>query len=85
MNTLIQPDNKATDKELILYLRETINNICDRVRNKMVAPYATLHIPEENFPDKNLLNISKEDINWLCHSYIPKILSEVSKKTDQLK
>ena len=81
METIIDK-TKMTDQELILYLKLTIDNICDLVRNKMMAPYSALQIANDSTPPKELVDISLDEIRWLCHNYIPKISAEVSTHTN---
>lgn len=80
METLLY--NKISQEELIEYLKDTILEICDRVRNKMVLPYSTLEqvINEEPLP-RQIVELSIEDINWICHKFLPEVYSDVESKT----
>lgn len=68
------------EKNLVNYLKETINNICDRARNKLVAPYTILTTMNDSNPSKEFVDIGIKEINWLCHVYFPQIIAEVEKK-----
>lgn len=72
------------ERELIHYLRETINNICDRVRNKMVAPYAALQVIDSDKIPKELVDMGIKNIHWLCHVYLPSIIFSVEQRVSQL-
>lgn len=72
------------NKVLVNHLEETINSICDRVRNKMVAPYAALQSINNERAKEELVEMGLEDIRWLCYVYIPSILTEVHKKVEHL-
>lgn len=81
MNTIINTDDK---EELIEYIKQALDSICNTVRNKMVAPYTILKTTEGNSSAKELIDVSLKDINWLCHQYLPNISSEVISKYKEI-
>ncbi len=70
----------ARHPELINFLKTAIDNICITIRNKMVAPYTVLQTIENKHAPQELVNLSLNDINWLCHNYLPNLSTEVVDK-----
>lgn len=81
-----QNTDEQENNELAKYFAQVLDNICNTVRNKMVAPYTVLKnmdSPESTNSTQELIDISINDINWLCHNYLPKIASNIQSKSQQ--
>lgn len=73
-------DGAVKNPELLNFLKSAIDHICITVRNKMVAPYTILQTIDNTQAPQELVNLSLNDINWLCHNYLPNLSTELVDK-----